>query len=178
MLISPVLGVSSPSCGNCDIPEVRKGSRLSELSLVRSPSTDLLLPSWPLVSLSMSKAILSAHGTLVWKENIIMLAYLIWVCCWQNRSCSSQSSELAKAVCSVRGLCQCLPPVAVWYHNSLWSHLMMWWGWHYRQKSELLRVALHGARQKGAQLRALEGTLVNSQSVFLKDIWVLFDWES
>lgn len=67
MLISPVLGVSSPSCGNCDIPEVRRGSSVSELSLLRSPRTDPLLPSWPLVSLSMSKAILSAHGTFVWK---------------------------------------------------------------------------------------------------------------
>lgn len=63
MLISPDLGVSSPSWGSCDIPEVRRGSRLRELSLAKSPSADRLLAGWLLVSLSMSKATLSVHGT-------------------------------------------------------------------------------------------------------------------
>jgi len=68
MLISPDLGVSSPSCGSCDIPEVRRGSRLSELSLAKSPSAERLPGGWPLVSLSMSKATLSVHGTFGWKN--------------------------------------------------------------------------------------------------------------
>lgn len=68
MLISPDLGVSSPSCGSCDIPEVRRGSRLRELSLAKSPSADRLLAGWPLVSLSMSKATLSVHGTFGWRD--------------------------------------------------------------------------------------------------------------
>lgn len=67
MLISPDLGVSSPSWGSCDIPEVRRGSRLRELSLAKSPSADRLLAGWLLVSLSMSKATLSVHGTFGWK---------------------------------------------------------------------------------------------------------------
>ena len=71
MLISPDLGVSSPSCGSCDIPEVRRGSRLRELSLAKSPSADRLLVGWPLVSLSMSKATLSVHGTFGWKKQVI-----------------------------------------------------------------------------------------------------------
>lgn len=68
MLISPDLGVSSPSCGSCDIPEVRRGSRLRELSLAKSPRADRRLAGWPLVSLSMSKATLSVHGTFGWKN--------------------------------------------------------------------------------------------------------------
>lgn len=64
MLISPDLGVSSPSWGSCDMPEVRRGSRLRELSLAKSPSAERLLAGWLLLSLSMSKATLSVHGTL------------------------------------------------------------------------------------------------------------------
>lgn len=67
MLISPDLGVSSPSWGSCDMPEVRSGSRLRELSLAKSPSAERLLAGWLLLSLSMSKATLSVHGTLGWK---------------------------------------------------------------------------------------------------------------
>lgn len=66
MLISPDLGVSSPSCGSCDMPEVRRGSRLRELSVPKSPSAERLLAGCPRVSLSMSKATLSVHGTLGW----------------------------------------------------------------------------------------------------------------
>lgn len=71
MLISPDLGVSSPSWGSCDIPEVRRGSRLRELSLAKSPSADRLLAGWPLVSLSMSKATLSVQGTFGWGKKAI-----------------------------------------------------------------------------------------------------------
>lgn len=66
MLISPDLGVSSPSCGSCDMPEVRRGSRLRELSVPKSPSAERLLGGCPRVSRSMSKATLSVHGTLGW----------------------------------------------------------------------------------------------------------------
>lgn len=66
MLISPDLGVSSPSCGSWDMPEVRRGSRLRELSVPKSPSAERLLAGCPRVSLSMSKATLSVHGTLGW----------------------------------------------------------------------------------------------------------------
>lgn len=62
MLISPVLGVSSPSWGRGEIPEVRSGSRPRELSLARSPRADLRLTAWVLVSLSISNATLSVHG--------------------------------------------------------------------------------------------------------------------
>lgn len=67
MLISPDLGVSSPSWGSCDMPEVRRGSRLRELSLAKSPSAERLLAGWLLLSLSMSKATFSVHGTFGWK---------------------------------------------------------------------------------------------------------------
>lgn len=66
MLISPDLGVSSPSCGSCDMPEVRSGSRLRALSVPKSPSAERRLGGCPRVSRSMSKATLSVHGTLGW----------------------------------------------------------------------------------------------------------------
>ena len=62
MLISPVRGVSSPSWGRGEIPEVRSGSRPRELSLASSPRADLRLTAWVLVSLSISNATLSVHG--------------------------------------------------------------------------------------------------------------------
>lgn len=50
------------------MPEVRRGSRLSELSVPKSPRAERLLAGCPRVSLSMSKATLSVQGTLGWGE--------------------------------------------------------------------------------------------------------------